>query len=1046
MPKIIHALLTLALIALAIPAAAQEPGIYINGARDFSNVDHSTLKKAASNASDSDIIYVYLEGKCLQYKTYINLSRGTWTFHGNDGFILTYEYDNEALRLNNVNVTFEGFNNDQGLNNDEDYEDGQRGPSTLFAANGDNDVTFTDCTLHDVAFKFTGYNNTLTFTSGEYWDLRNATGNDDVEIHVAGGTFYSCSGLFDEAHVTFAPGLTFKDPNDDTPLTLNEWGQVVDADGFPATAFTCVMQPPVVSYVTSTGLSGTFTSMHEAISAFTDTKESMHVDFTLLADISPESRLRFDGMHATLNLGSHRITFDNEPGGGSSYHFVCVNGDLTLNADEGGGMDFHVPSPENSNIFGLGVIDGATMTITSGSYRGNGIIVISYGTVNISGGTFHSVDEPAAYWREGKANISGGRFTTSNNKWAAIYSCGNSLVDGYSFWIHDSTDASEPQETYDYYDSYYGGYVYNISDYHAGRDISVGKQSTFARLTANGISARYTNLAKAFEDAQNYESATITLEGGQLIGCHEPIVIERGNITFDYGNRTTLFTFRDEEPAITIQGGTLTVRGDEEKWCKSAEIFFYATDSGTLNVESGEYISQYSLSLYADDDSHINITGGILYSKSSSRYNVYLSTKYANVTGGIFYSYYGNPAFFSVYPCMSDEWSFYLYEKFDPEHELSFSPGIDLYDPYFDWAHYVAVAPSTGPRVTVTAHNGAETTTRQFYRMEDALAFATEQESAHIDVHQHDGKLGAYRMDKGDVTIDLHGHYLHNYYDTGELEFSNYVQHPDNYGAIVVSGGHLTINADTPRITGYDDIPSLFSDHGCIVATGTGTIELNGGYYNNGYGMNIVASEQGRIVINDGISIASVSYRQTQGSNYNSANLATLNGGHIDVNGGRFEGLNTLYTEGGEINVYGGTFKSVKDRPAATLKDGMHLYGGRFICKEGQTAIYYSDPEIDNPERFFGNDKNIYVYYTGDQLDMTLEPWHGDEVFVLYSYREQNNDPFHYQYTYANDVYVSTRPVFQVQHLTHIIDEVKRGKSSASLRDIEEMVQKVLNN
>lgn len=1013
-----HLLLILISTLWSMAATAQDHGIYVNGDWKSSTLDASNINKTGNNITSEDVIDVVLSSyHSLSLKSAARINTGTWTFHGNGNEIpITCTAENAKLDIKESSVTFENC-----------YIEYMR-----FSVSNAS-VTFTDdCTVNGATFSFEQDESTITFTSGSYSDLSAAEVVYSPRFYISGGTFYNCGDFFSAGTVTLAEGIMLCDPDSDEPLTIDSSGRIVDADGNPASAFTICEDTadPVISYTTQTGQSGTFTSVSNALTHFANTKDRMRVNFTLLEDVTADGRLCFEGMNATLNLGSHRISFDHEPGK-EGYHLVCVDGALTLNADEGGGMDFNVTAPEGSSFFGLGVIAGATMTITSGSYQGSGLIVISYGTVNISGGTFHSIDQPAAYWREGEANVSGGRFTTSNSHWAAIYSNGKSLVDGYSYWIHDYSGA--PAETYDIYKSYFGGYVYNILDNHAGRDVSVGEQSTFARLTANGISARYTNLAKAFEDAQKYESATITLEGGNLIGCRESVVIEGGNITFDYGKRTTLFTFNCDEPTITITGGTLTVRGDEDEyWCESSDLLFWVTDSGTLNVESGQYVSDGGSALYGSGDSHINISGGLLYSESPDHCTVDLRSKHANITGGIFYNADGYCSLYSSEPCMSDELSFYYEGSIDPEDELSFTPGDYLVTLNGSPVYYAVVAPSTGPRFTVTAHDGSATTTQKFYNFEKALAFATEHESAHIDVHQHDYKWGAYRMDKGNVTIDLHGNYINSIYDfytSQEPQFFHYIQHPDDYGAIVVSGGHLTINADNSNSW------NIHSDVGCIVATGHGTIVLNGGYHISDNGIGIVACEQGEITINNGKYTSYYTKKDKEDERYNSASIAALGEGHIRINGGRFQGLTPLYVhDKGKIDVYGGHFKSYEGAPAVTLDDGITLYGGHFTCTKGHSAIVYPNPDY-YMHHFYDAANNFYDYYTGEMMLMTKDR-SGSNHFVIYA-----DDALT---VYANDVYLAPKPIFQIQHLTHIIDEAKKGR--ASISDVESMVQEVLKN
>lgn len=324
-----------------------------------------------------------------------------------------------------------------------------------------------------------------------------------------------------------------------------------------------------------------------------------------------------------------------------------------------------------------------------------------------------------------------------------------------------------------------------------------------------------------------------------------------------------------------------------------------------------------------------------------------------------------------------------------------------------------------------------QTTTQKFYTFEKALAFATEHESAHIDVHQHDYKWGAYRMDKGNVTIDLHNNYINSLYDfyiSTEPQFFHYVQHPDDYGAIVVSGGCLTIN---------DDINSrgFFSYQGCIVASGHGTIVLNGGYHNSHNGIGIVACEQGEITINNGKYISTYTYKDKEDERYNSASIAALGEGHIRINGGSFQGLTPLYVyDKGKIDVYGGHFKSYEGAPAVTLDDGITLYGGHFTCTKGHSAIVYPNPDY-YMHHFYDAANNFYDYYTGEMMLMTQDR-SGSNHFVIYA-----DDALT---VYANDVYLAPKPIFQIQHLTHIIDEAKKGR--ASISDVESMVQEVLKN
>lgn len=1032
-----HLLLILISTIWSMAATAQEPGIYVNDELREQEVSRETLYQYASAVRMNDVIHVYIlpTAEGLEYKPYVPLNKGTWTFHGNGSWISCFDKSKEPLHIYDINVTFDNLSN-EGI-------DGIR--PTLFATYSDASVTLTDCRMWDVVFKANQGASTVTFTSGEYWNLHGEQDNGVINTVIAGGTFFECEEFLDQTHATFAPGTIFTDPNSGEPLSIDSSGRIVDADGNPASAFTCCEDTadPVISYTTPTGQSGTFSSVNAAVKYFANTKNDMHVDLTLLADVTANGRLRFDGMHATLNLGTHRIRFDKETGTESAYQVVCFNSAITINADEGGGIDFDYIEPAGMPIInGIAIDKDATLTITSGSYRGHGYMVANFGTVNISGGTFHSIDHGTVYWRDSEANISGGHFITDSKSYAAVYSNGRSLKDGYSYWIHDN---GEPLETLDVYNPSYSGYIHNLTTQAMSRNVSVEKQSLQVRVTAEGKDLLFDSVAEALKEAQNYESATVTFVGnGDVIGCRDYAVIERGNITFDIGQTYVYFTSRSISAAITIKGGTVTVKGDDDHGELAAYMtLFHVTGTGTINVESAIYFSDKENALLADEGTHVNISGGGFIIDNTSHCAVDLSSKHANITGGIFYNAYGRYSFYSSEPCMSDDYSFYYLGNTDSEHELTFIPGSALTLPYGDPAHYALVAPSSGPRVTVTAHDGSQTTTQKFYSMEKALAFATEHESAHIDVHQHDYKWGAYRMAKGNVTIDLHGNYINSLYDISyEPEFSDYIQHTVDYGAIVVSGGHLTINADNSNSW------NIYSDVGCIVATGTSTIELNGVSTWSYLGIDIVASGRSTITVCGGSHHADYTIQSLTDSRYGSATVAAINEGYISIFDGTFEGLNTLYSDnsgehddddygsiyGSNISVYGGRFKGLAHRPAVTLHDGLLLCGGRYSCDSGQSAIAYPGERIyESWWNFIGEGYPPRDYYSGERLEMVVDRNDNGRV-VFYTDSTQT--------AYANDIYLSMSPIFQIQHLTHLIDEAKHGRASVS--DVQKMVSKVL--
>lgn len=1014
-----HLLLILISTLWSMAATAQDHGIYVNGDWKSSTLDASNINKTSNDITNEDVIDVVLSSyHSLSLKSAARINKGTWTFHGNGNEIpITCTAENAKLDIKESSVTFENC-----------YIENMR-----FSVSNAS-VTFTDdCTVNGATFSFEQGESTITFTSGSYSGL-SAEVNSSALFVIAGGTFHDCSDFFCAGTVTLAEGIMLCDPDSGEPLTIDSSGRIVDANGLPASVFTCREDTadPVISYTTSTGQSGTFTSVSNALTHFANTKDRMRVNFTLLEDVTADGRLLFDGMDAILNLGSHRIRFDKETGNKSTYQVVLFDCDVSICADEDGGMDFDYIEPEGTTLIsGVAVNADATLTITSGSYRGHGLIITCYGTVNITGGTFHSTDYATVYWRDGQANVSGGRFSTDSNGWAAVYSNGSSLVNGYSYWIHDS---GVPVETIDEYNPDYGGYIYNQDTMKVGFDVSVGRQTVQARVTADGQDLYFDSVAEALEEAQNHNSALVTFVGeGDYIGCRDYAVIERGNITIDFLQKLVFFTSRHDQPAITINGGTVTAKGDNDNGELGAyRTLFDVNGTSTLNVESGVLYSRVGNAISAPgEDTHINISNGILYSESPDHCTVDLHSKHANITGGIFYNSEIYCSLYSSEPCMSDELSFYYEGSIDPENELSFTPGDYLVTLYGSPVYYAVVAPSTGPRFTVTAHDGTQTTTQKFYSFEKALAFATEHESAHIDVHQHDYKWGAYRMDKGNVTIDLHNNYINSLYDfyiSTEPQFFHYVQHPDDYGAIVVSGGCLTIN---------DDINSrgFFSYQGCIVASGHGTIVLNGGYHNSNNGIGIVACEQGEITINNGKYISTYTYKDKEDERYNSASIAALGEGHIRINGGSFQGLTPLYVhDKGKIDVYGGHFKSYEGAPAVTLDDGITLYGGHFTCTKGHSAIVYPNPDY-YMHHFYDAANNFYDYYTGEMMLMTRDR-SGSNHFVIYA-----DDALT---VYANDVYLAPKPIFQIQHLTHIIDEAKKGR--ASISDVESMVQKVLKN
>lgn len=1025
-----HLLLILISTIWSMAATAQEPGIYVNGKKQSSTLYASNINKTNNNIESEDRIEVVL-GRNLTLESHAHISRGTWTFYGN-GFTISRNEENDAsLDIKESSVGFVEYCIIRDMH---------------FSVSNAN-VTFSDdCDIAATTFAFDQGESTITFTSGHYDNLTAAEVVSPPRFYISGGTFYNCGDFFSAGTVVLAEGMMLCDPNDNTPFSIDSSGRIVDADGNPVSAFTICEDTadPVISYTTPTGQSGTFTSVNAAVKYFANTKNDMHVDLTLLADVTANGRLRFDGMDATLNLGTHRISFDKETGTESAYQVVCFNSAITINADEGGGIDFDYIEPAGMPIInGIAIDKDATLTITSGYYHGHGYMVANFGTVNISGGTFHSIDHGTVYWRDSEANISGGHFITDSKSYAAVYSNGRSLEDGYSYWIHDN---GEPLETLDVYNPSYSGYIHNLTTQAMSRNVSVEKQSLQVRVTADGKDLLFDSVAEALKEAQNYESATVTFVGnGDVIGCRDYAVIERGNITFDIGQTYVYFTSRSISAAITIKGGTVTVKGDDDHGELAAYMtLFHVTGTGTINVESAIYFSDKENALLADEGTHVNISGGGFIIDNTSHCAVDLSSKHANITGGIFYNAYGRYSFYSSEPCMSDDYSFYYLGNTDSEHELTFIPGSALTLPYGDPAHYALVAPSTGPRVTVTVHDGSQTTTQQFYSMEKALAFATEHESAHIDVHQHDYKWGAYRMAKGNVTIDLHGNYINSLYDISyEPEFSDYIQHTVDYGAIVVSGGHLTINADNSNSW------NIYSDVGCIVATGTSTIELNGVSTWSYLGIDIVASGRSTITVCGGSHHADYTIQSLTDSRYGSATVGAINEGYISIFDGTFEGLNTLYSDnsgehdddddygimyGSNISVYGGRFKGLAHRPAVTLHDGLLLCGGRYSCDSGQSAIAYPGERIyESWWNFIGEGYPPRDYYSGERLEMVVDRNDNGRV-VFYTDSTQT--------AYANDIYLSMSPIFQIQHLTHLIDEAKHGRASVS--DVQKMVSKVL--
>ena len=145
----------------------------------------------------------------------------------------------------------------------------------------------------------------------------------------------------------------------------------------------------------------------------------------------------------TLNLDAKIVTPDTMGNNNTNFCALIVDADTTINACEYGGID-----TGTNGGYGINVRNGATLTITGGSYYGGGTAVqVQKGTLIINGGTFacEPYGNPVygykflincidAAWKDGTAKviIKGGTFINFDPSDSASENPhGNFVADGY---------------------------------------------------------------------------------------------------------------------------------------------------------------------------------------------------------------------------------------------------------------------------------------------------------------------------------------------------------------------------------------------------------------------------------------------------------------------------------------------------------------------------------------------------------------------------------------------------------------------------------------
>ena len=335
-------------------------------------------------------------------------------------------------------------------------------------------------------------------------------------------------------------------------------------------------------------------------------------------------------------LATGNLTVTGEAAYGRISNLLFMAGALDIQSGEIGGIlvdDNGVESPgglvcdansgsvtvNNGTVYGLTVLEGATVNVNGGSKHAGEWVVSSGATLNITDGTFGEVQ----FTHNGTITISGGTFKSIKSYLAEELQPLMSLLDTqkvHAFYKGDDVQDGNATELADV----------TVKE-HTHTPDENGKcacgASYVASVTSDAQSTNYTSLDDALNAAQNGDTVTLLSD----VDLGETYVTINKNITFDLGGKTLSSSeawlrygvLLVKDATVTVKNGTVKAAGsgscaiqayrsgaimtleDVTATVTSGKSSVTVGDFGSAVIKSGDYQG-----LYVGKNSHVTLEGG----------------------------------------------------------------------------------------------------------------------------------------------------------------------------------------------------------------------------------------------------------------------------------------------------------------------------------------------------------------------------------------------------------------------------------------------------
>ena len=626
----------------------------------------------------------------------------------------------------------------------------------------------------------------------------------------------------------------------------------------------------------------------------------------LTKNIDLETTLDID-KKLTINLGNYQLTARaNQTGRGVLN--VVAGGDLTLNADEEGGIDGSC-----SGYWHIAVrVSGGKATINGGMYS-------HYAATNPDDPTDDEFD--LLYVSGGELIVNGGMFEACNPKWTINIKDSEKdnskiTVNGGMFSNYNPAESHTENPIANFVGEnklvagiefknlpFFGGYE------EPGYEPEIPEGSMYVVIPANKLAECLTTGYKLSIYDQEFPVPVNYIYLNGDVTLTEGVVV-RSEITLDLGDSTISTPAITELAAIEVNlGGRLTINATENGGINSASqnndcsIAVWARAGGYAVINGGTYTNVGAIS--ADPTTGAPYNNEMIYTSGDGSEIV--------INGGKFIGNYENKTWETRYTVNKHDstnstitvngGSFY---KYNPAESLSENPIAN----FVSTGHFVV---NNGDYFTVVEGTLQEV-------INEAVASST-------IILTEDLTLSAGVLVTKELTLDLSNYTISTptITELAAIEVNN--------------GGRLTINA-----TENGGINSASQNNDCSIAVWAragGYVVINGGTYTN---------------------LGAISADKTTGAPYNNEMIYTSgNGSEIIINDGRFIGnyenetWGTRYTvnkhdsTNSTITVNGGSF--YKYNPAESLSENPianFVAEGKMVVSDGVDYIVVSADEFVN--------------------------------------------------------------------------------------------------